>query len=109
MASTLIERVIGAVRLDAATYEEVEADPTAMTQAMIVVVVASIAAGIGASVSGAGGSVGVIRGTIGALIGWGAVVLCIGAPTFAQLTGRIPRHSFSVITWAPTMRRASRT
>jgi len=70
MASTLIERVIGAVRLDAATYEEVEADPTALTQAMFVVVVASIAAGIGASVSGAGGSVGMIRGTIGALIGW---------------------------------------
>lgn len=70
MAGTFIERVIGAVRLDAATYEEVEADATSMNQAMIVVVVASIAAGIGAASSGAGGSVGMVRGTIGALVGW---------------------------------------
>jgi hypothetical protein len=69
MASTLIERVIGAVRLDAATYEEVEADPTAMTQAMLVVVVASLAAGIGAGAAGAS-SGGMLGGAIGAVIGW---------------------------------------
>lgn len=68
MAAGLIERAIGAARLDAATYEEVEADPTAMTQAMIVVVVSAIAAGIGAAGSG-GGSV-MLRGAAGALIGW---------------------------------------
>jgi hypothetical protein len=70
MAGTLIERAIGAVRLDAATYEEVEADPNALSQAMVVVLVASIAAGIGASASGAGGPVGMIRGSIAALVGW---------------------------------------
>lgn len=70
MAGTLIERAIGALRLDAATYEEVEADATAMNQAMLVVVVASIAAGIGTSASGAGGIAGVIGATIGALVAW---------------------------------------
>lgn len=69
MPSTLIERVIGAVRLDAATYEEIEADATSMNQAMIVVVVASIAAGLGAGAAG-DGSGSMIGAAIGALLGW---------------------------------------
>ena len=45
--STFTERMIGAVTLDAQTYEEVEADTTATTQAMGVVVLSSLAQGIG--------------------------------------------------------------
>lgn len=45
---TMIERMIGAAKLDAATYEEVEADQSAISQAVIVVVLAAIAGGIGA-------------------------------------------------------------
>lgn len=67
MAATLIERAIGAARLDAATYEEVEADPSAINQAMIVVVVSAIAAGIGAA---EGGGASMLGGAVGALIGW---------------------------------------
>lgn len=69
MAASLMDRVIGAARLDAATYEEIEADPTAMSQAMIVVVVASIAAGLGAGAAGDGGG-SMLGGAIGGLIGW---------------------------------------
>ena len=69
MAASLMERAIGAARLDAATYEEIEADPTAMSQAMIVVVVASIAAGLGAGAAGDGGG-SMLGGAIGGLIGW---------------------------------------
>lgn len=62
------ERMIGAARLDVATYEEVEADTTALGQAMAVVVLASIAAGIGSwrqlGVSG------LLLGTVAALVGW---------------------------------------
>jgi hypothetical protein len=46
--SRMLRRMIGAARLDAATFEEVEADRTATAQAFFVVLLASIAAGIGA-------------------------------------------------------------
>jgi hypothetical protein len=46
--ASLLDRAFGAARLDVATYEEVEHDPTALGQAMTVVVVAALAAGIGA-------------------------------------------------------------
>ena len=44
---TFVERVGGAVRLQPDIYEEVEADPTATAQAMGVVVLSSVAGGIG--------------------------------------------------------------
>ena len=47
-ANTFTQRLIGAAALDAAIYEEVEADPLATGQALIVVVLSSLAAGIGA-------------------------------------------------------------
>lgn len=46
--ATFIERAIGAAKLDAATYEEVEHDPAAMGQAATLIVLASLAAGLGA-------------------------------------------------------------
>jgi hypothetical protein len=66
--ASFTERMIGAARLDVGIYEEVEADTTATGQAMAVVVLASVAAGIGAV--GAGFLSGVVLGTVAALIGW---------------------------------------
>ncbi|MDA2933609.1 YIP1 family protein [Acidobacteria bacterium AH-259-D05] len=66
--STLSERMIGAATLDVHTYEEVEADTTATRQAMGVVVLSSIAQGIGSLTQG--GGPGFLAGAIGALIGW---------------------------------------
>jgi Yip1 domain len=66
--ATFAERMIGAARLNAATYEEVETDTGATVQAMLVVVLSSIAAGIGmAGAHGAGPIIGV---TLAALVGW---------------------------------------
>jgi len=67
--STFAERMIGAATLDVHTYEEVEADTTATTQAMGVVVLSSIAQGI-AGLPHGGGGFGFVAGTIWALIGW---------------------------------------
>jgi len=64
----LVDRMKRAAKLDPNLYEEVEADKTAMGQATLVVVLASLAAGIG-SIS-QGGSAGIIWGTVAALIGW---------------------------------------
>ncbi len=65
---SLTDRMINAAKLDVKTYEEVEADQTATGQAMTVVVISSIAAGIGSI--GMLGLGGIISITIGALIGW---------------------------------------
>jgi hypothetical protein len=48
MRTTFFRRLAGAAMLDAATYEEVEADSAATPQALAVVVFSSLAAGIGA-------------------------------------------------------------
>jgi hypothetical protein len=64
--ATIQERMMRAAKLDVELYEEVEADPTSMGQATAVVVMASVAAGIG----GGGGASGLIVGTLAALISW---------------------------------------
>ena len=64
----IFDRMVRAARLDAALYEEVENEPEAMGQAMIVVVISSVAAGIGSA--GIGGPLGLIGGTLAALVGW---------------------------------------
>ena len=46
--NSFLQRLIGAAALDTAIYEEVEADPKAGVQAAVVVVLSSLAAGIGA-------------------------------------------------------------
>lgn len=63
-----IDRIIRAAKLDIRLYEEVEVDKGAMGQAMSVVIISSIAAGIGNIARGGLG--GILTGTIVALIGW---------------------------------------
>ncbi|UCD85784.1 MAG: YIP1 family protein [Deltaproteobacteria bacterium] len=62
------DRIIRASKLDIQLYEEVEADKEAMWQAMGVVVLSSVAAGIGAISTH--GAMGIISGTIIAIISW---------------------------------------
>jgi hypothetical protein len=63
-----IDRIVRASKLDVNLYEEVEADKGAMGQAMGIVVLSSIAAGIGST--GNIGVKGIIFGTVAALIAW---------------------------------------
>jgi hypothetical protein len=60
--------MIRAAKLDVQLYEEVEADRDATGQAMIVVVLSSLAAGVGSL--GSGAWQGIVVGTIAALVGW---------------------------------------
>ena len=62
------DRMLRAAKLDVNLYEEVEADTGSMRQAMGVVVLSSVAAGIGSIATGGLG--GILMGTIAALIGW---------------------------------------
>lgn len=69
----LVDRMIRAAKLDVNLYEEVEADTSALGQAILVVIISSIAGGLGTlSVVGFNG---VLTGIIVALIGWVAWAL----------------------------------
>jgi len=75
---------MGAARLDVATYTEVENDQTATSQAMLVVAISSVAAGIGA---GGAGVMAVIWTTVASLIGWAAwafVTYFVGTKLLAE-------------------------
>ena len=66
--NSFINRVIRASMLDSSLYEEVEADKGVMGQAMGIVILASIAAGVGLYKTG--GFSGIITGTVASLISW---------------------------------------
>lgn len=64
--ATFVERVVRAAKLDVTLYEEVENDTAATGQALGVVVLSSVAAGIGAGA----GVRGFVFGTVATLVGW---------------------------------------
>ncbi len=64
----MIKRMIGAAKLDIATYEEVEADTSATRQAMVVVVLVALATGIGTY--GSGGPAGLVVGIVAGIGAW---------------------------------------
>lgn len=67
--SSFTERVIGAAKLEASVYEEVEHDSSAMGQAVAVVLLSSVAAGIG-SMLYMDLVTALVVGSIAALLGW---------------------------------------
>lgn len=83
--NSFINRMIGAAKLEVSTYEEVEHDSSATVQAAAVVVLASIAAGIGAlGVVGPGGFVlTIILALIGWIV-WAAVAWFVGTKILPQ-------------------------
>jgi hypothetical protein len=75
-------RLIGAVSLDPPIYEEIEADPRATAQALLVVVLSSLSAGVGAYGWGSGSLRGILFVSATALVSWATwalITLGIGA------------------------------
>ena len=68
--SSFSARLVGAARLDARTFEEIEADPQGTRQALVAVVLSSVAAGIGTTSVVGMGPRPLVMATIGALVGW---------------------------------------
>ena len=66
--SSFGQRLIGALKLDAETYEEVEHDPGALGQAAGVIALAAVARGLWGV--GVGAGAGFIGGLLSAFIGW---------------------------------------
>jgi hypothetical protein len=79
--NSFLQRLVGAAALDAAIYEDVEADRRATAQAFAVVLLSSLAGGIGAS-GLSGGPVNVAFFSMVSLLSWAAwalVTYAIGA------------------------------
>jgi hypothetical protein len=88
--TTFARRLLGAAALDAATFEEVEADRTGTVQAMSVVILSALAAGVGARGFGAQLSLPAI--TVIALLAWAAWALLtyeIGAKLLPEASTRV--------------------
>lgn len=66
---TFAQRMVGATMLDAAVYEDVEANPSATWQAAFVVLLSSLAAGVGTSGAGFEART-IIGGALGGFVGW---------------------------------------
>ncbi len=64
---SIVDRVVGVLKLDVPTYEAIEQDGKATREAVLVVLVVAIAAGIGGLDNG---FAGFIVGIIGALLSW---------------------------------------
>jgi hypothetical protein len=76
---TFGERVIGALKLDAATFEDIERDTTAMGQTIGVIALAAVSLGIGNIWYG--GISGIVFGAVTSVIGyvlWAIVVWAVG-------------------------------
>jgi len=66
--SQLVDRMVRAARLEPGLYGEVAGDDKAMGQAIGVVLIAAVAAGLGNA--GLGGPFGLVFGALGMLLGW---------------------------------------
>jgi hypothetical protein len=91
-ANSFLQRLIGAAALDSAIYEDVEADATANGQALVVVIVSSMAAGLGARGWGGTTFANVAFFGIVSLIGWAAWAILtfeIGARVLPQPQTRV--------------------
>ena len=66
--ASIVDRMIRAAKLDVTLFQEVENEEGSMNQAMAVVVISSVAAGIGSA--GLGGPLGLVFGALAALVGW---------------------------------------
>ena len=76
-ANTYLQRLVGAAALDAAIYEEVEADGRATFQAAATVLLSSIAAGIGAVGFGGDAVTNVAFVSVVSMLAWAAWALVI--------------------------------
>ena len=84
---TFVERMIGAAKLDVKAFEEVEADRSATSQAVVVVMLSSLAGGVAVG----DGLRGLVVGTGAGLVGWVVwawLVLMIGTRWLPEIDTR---------------------
>jgi len=97
--ANLTERMVGAMKADVKTFQEIEADPNAIGQAITVIVIAGVAALIGNVFrSGIGGGImALIMSLIGYAV-WSILVVLIGTKIMPEPTTKADfNEAFRVI------------
>ena len=84
MESKFVDRIIRACKLDVSLYEEVEADTSATFQAALVVVLSSLAAGVGALHLGASNFIMAPLLSLVSWYIWAYIIYFIGAKLFPE-------------------------
>ena len=84
MNSVFVNRIIRACKLDVSLYEEVEADRSATLQAALVVILSSVAAGIGAISLGASNFLMAPLFSLVSWYFWAYLIYFIGAKLFPE-------------------------
>jgi hypothetical protein len=79
---SLIERMVGAATLDIDTYEEVEHDESATSQAAIVVAIVALSAAIGGVAAGGGGLIAGLISAFARWLIWSGLTYLIGTAIF---------------------------
>lgn len=83
--NTLLRRMIGAASLKADIFEEIEADPKATLQAVVIVVAVSIVTGLAAAQINDGGTSTILLGILTGIAGWAiwaAITYFVGTTLF---------------------------
>ena len=76
--STFTSRILGSARLDSQSYEEIESDHYANTQAVAIVVFSSLAAALGSGIRDVGSTLSVLAVAIASWIIWVLLTVFIG-------------------------------
>jgi len=82
------QRILGALRLDAATYEEVEHDTTALGQAIAVVLVSSVAAAAGSLGAGAEALLIMTVAGLFSWVLWAGIIYLVGVKLLPEAATR---------------------
>lgn len=83
-------RILGALRLDAATFEDVERDAAALPQAIGIVIAASLAAGVGLSTAPTlAATAAAIVAAFAGWLSWASLVLYLGGRLFPEDDTRV--------------------
>lgn len=99
---TFGDRIVGAMKLDPNAFEDVERDPTAMGQAVGVIVLAAVSSGIGWIFYG--GLTGIVQNALLSLIGflvWAVIIWLVGTKVMPEPTTKADfPETFRVIGFA---------
>ncbi len=98
----MIQRMIGAALFNAETYEEIEADPGAIGQAILVVIIVTICGAIGGVIAGLIGDaspVRVLMGLIGGVV-FGILRWAIWVSVLSLVGGMMLRTGSTQTSWA---------
>ena len=92
--TTFANRLMGSVRLNPRSYEEIETDPQANFQVFATVILSSLGAALGAGITGPGAMIAVLAVALITWLTWVALTLFIGTQL---LPGNQTRSDFGQI------------